>query len=167
MSSYSAAGEDTWVVEQMKGKRNGTFLDIGCADPIEGNNTWLLERSYDWRGISLDRDERLSILWTRGGRRTPFICSDIHFLDLNAFASLISPQFDYLSLDVDEYQLEFVERFPWSKVRFNCMTVEHDSYRFGEVPRDKMRKILTDAGYTLAVKDVVCCLGAFEDWWIL
>ena len=54
MNSYSQAKQDLFVLEQTQYKKNGTFLDIGCAEPTIINNTFLLEKEYNWYGIGID-----------------------------------------------------------------------------------------------------------------
>jgi len=46
MKSFSTDGQDISAVDILKGKRHGTYLDFGCPWPIEGNNTYLLEKEY-------------------------------------------------------------------------------------------------------------------------
>ena len=46
------------------------------------------------------------------------------------------------------------------------MTVEHDYYRLGEEPRNKMRKILQNNGYKLICSDVNYLNNPYEDWWV-
>jgi hypothetical protein len=52
--SKSQAGQDLFVVAMLQGKKNGTFLEIGGADPVTGNNTWLLERFFNFTGDSIE-----------------------------------------------------------------------------------------------------------------
>ena len=35
-------------------KKNGYFVDVGANDGISGNNTYLLEKEYDWKGICIE-----------------------------------------------------------------------------------------------------------------
>ena len=42
---YSQIGQDQIVFSLFKGKRNGTFLDIGCGSPKHINNTYFLEKN--------------------------------------------------------------------------------------------------------------------------
>ena len=52
--SKSQAGQDLFVVAMLQGKTNGTFLEIGGGDPIDCNNTWLLEHFFNFTGDSID-----------------------------------------------------------------------------------------------------------------
>ena len=50
---YSQWGEDQFIYEFFKGKRNGIYLDIGCFHPFMYSNTCLLYKK-GWRGINID-----------------------------------------------------------------------------------------------------------------
>ena len=50
---YSQWGEDQFINEFFKEKRNGIYLDIGCFHPVMYSNTCLLHRK-GWRGINID-----------------------------------------------------------------------------------------------------------------
>ena len=52
--NYSQANQDMFVLMMLDGKRNGTFLEIGAHEPINISNTYLLEKDFDWNGISID-----------------------------------------------------------------------------------------------------------------
>jgi len=56
METYSQRNQDRFVVDVLKSKTNGTFLDFGCRCPFEGNNTYLLEKNYGFSGLSFDID---------------------------------------------------------------------------------------------------------------
>lgn len=53
--SLSQAGQDYWVInEAFFQKKNGYFLEIGSADGLYINNTYFLEKYYDWSGICIE-----------------------------------------------------------------------------------------------------------------
>jgi hypothetical protein len=52
----SQAGQELFVIAMTQGRRNGTWLEIGCGDPIRSNNTYLLEKRFGWTGVSIDRE---------------------------------------------------------------------------------------------------------------
>ena len=47
-------GQDKWVVDLFKNKRNGYFLDIGAYDGKTISNTYYLEKELDWKGILIE-----------------------------------------------------------------------------------------------------------------
>jgi hypothetical protein len=176
MDSFSEQGQDIFAFTHVA-KDKGTFLDVGCYDPIKNNNTFGLEQQ-GWTGFLFDIDER----WEdpcKKLRKNPFILGNV--LDVNwkylqdDFQT--SSYFDYLSLDVDDHDHE-----PFSKtltvlhhivdagLSFRAITVEHDAYRLGNEPRASIRKLLAEYGYAL-FRDNVSCRPpdpnwAFEDWFL-
>lgn len=50
--TYSQFGQDLWVIDRYP-INNGYFVDIGCGDPFNINNTYLLELN-GWKGIAVD-----------------------------------------------------------------------------------------------------------------
>lgn len=159
----SQAGQDDFVIEVLKGKRNGTFLDIGCGHPVYSNNTAKLARDYGWTGISVDYDHELPPVWQSHGREMR--CENAIELNWEMFLWQF-PQIDYLSMDVDEAQMALVVKFPWDKIRFSVMTIEHDAYRFGDKIRDSIREIIGANGYEIMKADVAPTGKPFEDWWV-
>ena len=51
--SYSMLGEDIFINNYFKNKKNGIYLDVGAYHPLDGNNTHLLHKR-NWRGINID-----------------------------------------------------------------------------------------------------------------
>jgi FkbM family methyltransferase len=52
--SFSQNGQDIQILKLLNYKRNGYFLDIGCAHFRQISNTFALERSFDWNGLCVD-----------------------------------------------------------------------------------------------------------------
>ena len=75
--NYSEAYQDMFVLSMLKGKRNGTFIEVGAGRPFYGNNTALLEKQFSWRGISIDLDERQ----VSTERKTPFLIKNALEID--------------------------------------------------------------------------------------
>lgn len=50
----SQAGQDLVVDQVMKGKRNGTFVDVGGYDGATGSNTFFLETHRGWTGALVE-----------------------------------------------------------------------------------------------------------------
>ena len=53
--SYSYGGIDLLLNHLYRDKRKGTYIDVGCHHPIDGNNTYLLHKK-GWEGINIDLD---------------------------------------------------------------------------------------------------------------
>jgi FkbM family methyltransferase len=53
--SYSQAGQDAWVIQQVFDyKIGGYFVDIGAFDGIDLSNTYWLERHLGWDGLCIE-----------------------------------------------------------------------------------------------------------------
>lgn len=51
---YSQLSQDTWVIEKLKGKRNGFYVDVGASDGIINSNSYMLQKDYGWSGILVE-----------------------------------------------------------------------------------------------------------------
>ena len=54
MKFYSQHKQDEFIIDYFKGKKDGTFLDIGAHDGITLSNTYTLETELDWSGICFE-----------------------------------------------------------------------------------------------------------------
>jgi hypothetical protein len=52
--SSTQAKQDLFVLAMFEGKTKGTFLELGAGKPIINSNCQLLERYFDWSGVSMD-----------------------------------------------------------------------------------------------------------------
>jgi hypothetical protein len=166
-TSYSQASQDKFVFELLVKPENyleGSFLDIGCGDPVFISNTYALEL-LGWRGILIDGDPQ----WEKPcaeKRLSPFVCYDATKIDWSLLCGA-QTVWDYISLDVDHAQVAALKNLLAHGIRFRAATVEHDFYRFGPGPRKEIRALLHAAGYTILCEDVLC--GGpepYEDFWI-
>ena len=53
-SKYSQSGQDAFVLNYFKNKRNGVFVDIGANDGVSLSNTFYLESELGWTGICFE-----------------------------------------------------------------------------------------------------------------
>jgi FkbM family methyltransferase len=54
MESYSQFQQDLIVLKLCDFKKGGYFVDVGANNGIDGSNTYLLEKEYDWKGICIE-----------------------------------------------------------------------------------------------------------------
>jgi hypothetical protein len=54
---FSDFGQDTFVVELLGGRRNGFFIEVGAYDGVNGSNTLLLERDFEWTGLCIEAND--------------------------------------------------------------------------------------------------------------
>jgi tetratricopeptide (TPR) repeat protein len=170
--NFSQVYQDLFILSVLDGKRNGTFLEIGGADPYLGNNTYLLEKEYDWYGVSLEFNEKFIDKYKKERPRTDIRCVDALTVD---YEKLIKEKFnsnviDYLQLDIEPAKntYECMLKIPFDSVKFRVITYEHDYY--ADITRSykqKSRDFLKSKGYILVANDIspdgIC---TFEDWWV-
>ncbi len=167
-------GQDKFVVEQLKNKKNGIFVDIGGAHPISINNTYTLEKDLDWTGISFDIGpphthgcETMSIdeykIYWNSNRITPIICGDALKQNYSQkFKEYDLPKrMDYLSIDLEPPKVTFdcLMLIPFNEYIFNVITFETDYYR-DPTTREPSRQLLYSHGYKLVTFDNQ------EDWYV-
>jgi hypothetical protein len=166
--NYSQANQDIFALECLDYKRDGFFLDLGCNDPINISNTYLLEKEYGWKGIAIDVDRELVDRFP-AIRSCYSFCEDCTKID---YKSLLDDfgvsHVDYLSLDLEpaSVTLKCLEILPFASKTFGVITFEHDIYRFGPEIRDISRKLFESQGYHLLCKDVKNLGNPYEDWYV-
>jgi hypothetical protein len=173
---FSAQFQDKFISNIFEYKQQGCFIDIGSADAILCNNTYLLESEYDWNGICIEFDSKYNKSYE--SRKCNFLnqdATDISYDEL--FREYNIPYIiDYLSLDIDELSYKVLNILPFDKYKFKVITIEHDYYLHGDKYRNEQRKILNNNGYMLLCEDVLVeqsgsnppktTFEPFEDWWI-
>jgi len=162
----------------VKGKKDGTFLDFGCRGPIDINNTYLLEKEYNFKGLSFDIDSSYIREWQNTDRNynNAIECDLLNNFD---FALEKMDDFydtniiDYFSFDLEPplLTLEVLKKIPFEKYKFGVVTFEHDFYR-GFDTLHPSRKIFTENGYRKIKKEYMHLfdkdkgIHLSEDWWI-
>jgi len=175
--NYSQAFQDMFVLTALQGKREGFFLEIGASDPMFISNTYLLEKKFGWRGISVEINPRSVRRFARK-RDSTIVGADALQIDYSSLLrdAGVPDRLDYLQVDIDPsiQSLRCLERIPLDEFRFSVITYETDFYD-PTVPieekvaiRDQSRELLMDHGYSL-VGAGIANTGpddVFEDWWV-
>lgn len=76
---YSVFDEELIIRDFFQDRKNGFFLDVGCAWPVAGNNTYYLERHLGWKGIAVDALEDYGPAWSEkrpGSRFFSYLVTD-------------------------------------------------------------------------------------------
>ena len=179
MNSYSQAAQDLFVEAATNRKKNGYFIEIGSNHPEIHNNTYLLEKIYNWRGLMIEYDKSFASLYEAQRPNSIYILDDARkinyrkFLDNHNFPENI----DYLQIDLDVNNKSTLDTFlllnntVFDKYKFATITFEHDIYSGNYFDTQTIsRKILTDRGYVLVFPNVsVFWEGSykpFEDWYV-
>ncbi len=69
---YSLASEELIIRDFFQDRRDGFFLDVGCARPIKESNTYYLERHLGWSGIGIDALPEFASAWLKKRPRSRF-----------------------------------------------------------------------------------------------
>lgn len=169
IKGFSQIGQDVIALKWLKFKKNGVFLDIGCGEPKNINNTYLLEKNYDWSGMCIDIEEKCD---PDGKTWSDLRPNSIHLIQ-NAininYENLLDEynfplEIDFLSLDLEppDLTLKCLFKIPFDKYKFKVITFETDEYRDGGVERRELsRNFLNFMGYRL-----VQSIGQQEDIYV-
>lgn len=156
---YSEARQDEFVLHMMNGKI-GEYLEIGAAFPVEANNTFLLEQK-GWTGLSLEINPIYSDLWKKERKNTLVIADalEYNYQEKN--------HIDYLQLDIEPPSQTFkvLQKLFELKTTYSIITFETDAYIDSSYVNPS-RELFLSRGYVLAVPDVRCSRGPFEDWYV-
>jgi hypothetical protein len=166
--NYSRHFQDMFVLSLLNGKMEGTFVEIGSGHPTLFNNTYLLERSFGWKGLSVDHSERMCAQFSRE-RSTSIVMDDAATLDYGKLFKqhCIEQHVEFLRLNADQASLAALDRIPFSKHEFSIIQFQHNECWWGDEIKEKSREILSNIGYKLFVSDVaIDSTNSYEDWWV-
>lgn len=166
--NYSQSYQDIFVLTMLDGKKNGTYVEIGSAEPFKGNNTALLEIVFGWKGISLDINPKC-VDEFKQARKNPVLCTDATQEDYTELFKDYVPNrdIDFLQVDCDPPSQTFaiLKKMPFDNWRFATILFEHDYYADTSV-RDQSRQFLKSKGYVLVASDIAYDkVHSYEDWW--
>lgn len=169
--NYSEAFQDIFILTLLDGKENGTYLEIGSGYPFYGNNTYLLESEFNWKGISLDIEPESSERYFRD-REAISICTDAKEINYTYLLEScgMPKNIDYLQLDCDPPSVTYdiLYKIPFDKYKFAIITYEHDYYKDETKSyKQKSRDFLKSKGYELVLSNISNKENSdFEDWYI-
>jgi hypothetical protein len=178
--SNSQAGQDIFVLNVLKGKRNGVYVEIGSNCPVSvNNNTYVLESNYGWTGLMIEYDQSFENLYKAHRPCSHYIINDARYVNYREF--LDSNQYplniDYLQIDLDVNNrstldtLILLDNTVFDKYKFAIVTFEHDIYTGNWFDtRKRSREIFMNRGYVLVFPDIKVFYGGqyvpFEDWYV-
>lgn len=179
MEFYGQSKQDLFAIQCSGYKQNGYFLEIGSNHPITHNNTYLLEKNYQWKGLMVEYDTSFEELYKSIRPNSIYQMKDAttvnyrDIMDSHHFPS----NMDYLQIDLDVDNsstintLKILDNTVFDKYKFACVTFEHDIYRGNYFDtQETSRKIFADRGYVLAFPNVSVWwsdkMCEYEDWYI-
>ena len=171
---YSQAGQDQFIINVLKGKKNGYFLEIGSNHPSQINNTYKLEKEYGWNGLMVEYDAKWEQEY-KSNRTSHYIIADAVDIDYRGkFQELNFPtNMDYLQIDLEVENastiktLENLDRNIFPHYKFATVTFEHDIYR-GDFFNTRMRsrEIFSAWNYYRVFQDIANQYNVYEDWYV-
>ena len=174
---YSHAGQDIFAIN-LFGK-DGTYLEVGAYLPIKNSNTYLLEVNNNWKGISIELDNDLSIYWENNDERNnPIYFEDALSFDYHEKLKLneLPNHINYLSCDIDPPSNTFkvLKIIIESKITFDFISFEHDNYntKYRDDKKDYQqlaKEFLFNNGYKIAIDNIYPKNKKnriFETWYI-
>jgi tetratricopeptide (TPR) repeat protein len=173
--NYSQTYQDMFVLFMSEGKKNGTYIEIGSADPEYGSNTKLLESVYDWKGVGIEILEE-EVVKHKSKRKNPVICTNALDVDYEILLNEKAKEydndgfFDYLQVDCEPPIVSFqiLQMIPFDKFKFGVVTFEHDYYAdLTKSIREESRAFMRSKGYILVIGNVSMNDDCpYEDWWV-
>ena len=171
------AEQDKFVLNILKNKKKGFFLEIGSRDPVEINNSYILEKEYGWTGIMVEYDKTWLSHYKEKRPNSIHVMEDATKIDYKTLfeENNVPLNLDYLQIDLEVENgstlntLKKLNSEVMDKHKFATITFEHDIFRTNYLDtRLASRKIFEDRGYVRVFSDVnnrdVCY--AYEDWWV-
>ena len=170
------AEQDKFVLNVLKEKRNGYFLEIGSNHPININNSFLLETKYDWKGIMVEYNPSFLPLYEMFRPNSIHVINDATIIDYKSvFENNNVPSiFDYLQIDLEANNgstiktLEKLDNEIFDAYKFATVTFEHDIWHTNfDNTRLKSRDIFKKRGYVSVFEDVNNGFDyPYEDWYV-
>lgn len=173
---FSKSDQENFVINILKKKKNGYYVELGANDPIEGSNTYYLENMFGWTGVSFEILEKFQKMH-EGVRSNPCLLEDARTFDYKKYfeENNFPKQIDFLQIDIDENfnnlgkqtgdkhsSLHGLIQLPLNEYRFTIITYEHEALNDFKKnsERDAQREILNSYGYVLLVRNW------HDDWWV-
>ena len=174
---YSQIGQDKFILNILKQKRNGYFLEIGAGDAMGISNTYTLEKYYNWRGLMIEYDIKNLDQYVQLRTNSIHVMRDATTVDYKDLldSNSIQKNMDYLQIDLDVNNrstlttLEILDSTVFDTYKFSVVTFEHDIYTGDHFnTRNTSRQIFNKRGYVSVFKDLCDYTPyiVFEDWYV-
>ena len=170
------AEQDKFVLNILKNKKKGFFLEIGSNHPININNSYILEKNYEWNGIMVEYENKWLNDYKKFRPNSIHIINDATKIDYKNLFEInnVPLNLDYLQIDLEANNgttlntLKKLNSEVMDKHKFATITFEHDIYHTNYMnTRLESRKIFEDRGYVRVFSDVNNRgINPYEDWYI-
>jgi hypothetical protein len=166
MNNNSKSYQDIFVLNVFDYKKNGTFVELGSREcPISyGNNTLLLEKSFNWEGISFNIPKYNENTY-KYNRPNSLVVLNKNIDEINILENLkkkfINKNIDYLQIETEIIDkttyniLKQLDKTVFNKYKFGVITFRHDFYNGNYYDTRKLgRDILKKHGYIPVFQDI-------------
>jgi hypothetical protein len=176
------AEQDKFVLNMLKNKKKGFFLEIGSNHPININNSYILEKNYEWNGIMVEYSNKWLNDYKKIRPNSIHIINDATKIDYkNLFETNNVPlNIDYLQIDLEPKNgstlntLKKLDNEVMNKYKFSTITFEHDCkdgishLPIVRLTRLESREIFKKRGYICVFEDIHNQEPkyVYEDWWV-
>jgi hypothetical protein len=169
------ACQDKYILNVLKNKTNGYFLEIGSNHPILISNTYLLEKEYNWKGVMVEYEASFLPLYKQHRPNSIPCIHDATTLDYKTIFedNNIPLCLDYLQIDLEVSNGSTVKTLQklndeiFDKYTFATVTFEHDIYSGNFYnTRELSREIFRSRGYICVFKDINNGGNPYEDWYV-
>lgn len=154
---FSQSGQDQFAYN-LSGD-NGFYLEIGAHHPIINSNSYNLEVSCNWKGISIEYDLSYKNNWEKCiERKNPILWNDAFEINYNNLKDEYSlpNRISYLSCDIEPPKNTFniLTKIINEGLEFDFISYEHDKYNSGNKYELLSENFLLSQNYKIAIKDV-------------
>jgi len=175
--SYSQCYQDIFVMSMLQHKQGGYFVEIGSNHHKNYNNSYILEKMYNWSGLLVEYDACFKDSYIKQRCSSIYKIGDAQALNYIELLKDFPKAIDYLQIDLDVNNkstlntLYNLDTHIFDNYKFATITFEHDIYSGNHFEtRQKSRELFKNRGYILIFPDV-CVFWegeyrAFEDWYI-
>jgi len=170
------AQQDKFVLTMLNNKKKGFFLEIGSNHPININNSYILETTYEWNGIMIEYDNNWLNDYKTHRPNSIHIINDASKIDYKKLfeTNSVPLNIDYLQIDLEVNNgstlntLRKLNDEVMDKYKFGTVTFEHDIYHTNYLnTRLVSRNIFENKGYIKVFSDINNAGGnPYEDWYI-
>lgn len=177
------AAADKFVLNCTNFKRNGYFLELGSRHFKNNNNSYILEKTFNWKGVMVEYDRSHLTDYKTHRSNSIHIMEDARLIDYrkifeeNDFpVDLDFWQLDLYTSDNSAYEtLTKINEEILNDYKFATITFEHDFFSGIENSintRTKSREILKERGYLCVFEDIIdppelqVPVWPYEDWWV-
>jgi len=174
LSHNGQIAQDLFVIHCLQQKKNGYFLEIGSSDPITINNTYPLEKNFNWKGIMIEYNTSFSSEYKNKRPNSVHVLQDATTINYKELfeKNNVPYNIDYLQIDLEVTNSSTIKTLKlleplMDTYKFATVTFEHDIYR-GDYfdTRSESRRIFLEKGYKLIFPDVRDGDSKFEDWYV-